>query len=129
MRIEIVPGRYAVCRLAADASVPAWAHGEFVSITRTSEELSVICAESGVPDEVRAERGWTCMKVLGPIPFETVGVAAAITAPLAEAGISVLIVATFDTDYVLVKEEKLEQALAALEAFDLRLATPDSRPE
>jgi len=129
LTLATLPGRYAVCRLAADASVPAWAHGEFVAITRTSEELSVICAESGVPDHVRAERGWTCMKVLGPIPFETVGVAAAITAPLAEAGISVLIVATFDTDYVLVKEEKLEQALAALEAFDLRLATPDSRPE
>lgn len=78
-----------------------------------------------MPDDVRAERGWSCMKVLGPIPFETVGVAAAITAPLAEAGISVLIVGTFDTDYVLVKEEELEKAIAALGTSDLRLTTHD----
>jgi hypothetical protein len=129
LTLVTLPGRYAVCRLAADATVPAWARGEFVSITRTSDELSIICEERGVPDDVRAERGWSCMKVLGPIPFETVGVAAAITAPLAEAGISVLILGTFDTDYVLVKEEKLERALAALEAFDLRLPTPDSLTE
>jgi len=115
LRLETIPGRYAVCRLAADAALPDWALGEVVSITRTSEELSIICEESGVPSDVRAERGWRCMKMVGPIPFETVGVAAAITAPLAKAGISVLIVATFDTDYVLVKEENFERALVALD--------------
>ena len=109
-----LPGLYAVCRLGADAPLPEWAQGEFVSITRTDEELSIICDERFVPADVRAERGWACLKVLGPIPFETVGVAAAITAPLAEAGITVLMVGTFDTDYVLVKEAMREKALAAL---------------
>jgi hypothetical protein len=87
-----------------------------VSITRTDEELSIICDEGAVPRDVRAERGWRCMKVLGPLPFEMVGVAAAITAPLAQAGISVLIVGTFDTDYVLLKDEMRAKAVEALES-------------
>lgn len=114
LRMDTVPGLYAVSRLPADAPLPEWARGEFVSITRTGNELSIICEERFVPAEVRAERGWACMKVAGPIPFETIGVTAAISAPLAEAGISVLIVGTFDTDYVLVKEAMREKAIEAL---------------
>jgi uncharacterized protein len=113
---DVLPGRFAVCRLGARDAVPEWAQGPFVSITRTDEELSIICEESAVPRDVRAERGWTCMKVLGPLPFEMVGVAAAITAPLAQAGISVLIVGTFDTDYVLLKDEMRAKAIEALES-------------
>ena len=117
----ILPNRFAVCRLGAGDAVPDWAVGAFVSITRTDEELSIICDEASVPDDVHAERGWTCLKVLGPLPFEMVGVAAAITAPLAAAGISVLIVGTFDTDYVLVKEELRAKAIAALEGAGLKI--------
>jgi len=112
----VLASRFAVCRLGARDAVPDWARGAFVSITRTDEELSIICDELAVPADTRAERGWTCMKVLGPLPFEMVGLAAAITAPLAEAGVSVLIVGTFDTDYVLVKEELSAKAISALEA-------------
>jgi hypothetical protein len=114
MNISLLEGLFAVCRLPADAPIPDWARSAFVSITRTAEELSIICEEAAVPEEVRAERGWVCFKVLGPIPFETVGVAAAISSALADAGISVLIVGTFDTDYVLVKEEVRERAIQAL---------------
>jgi len=112
--LRTLPGRFAVCRLESTAPLPSWIGESFVSITRTSEELSIICDEALVPADVRAERGFTCMQLLGPIAFETTGIAAAIATPLAEAGISVLIVATFDTDYVLVREEAVDAARAAL---------------
>ncbi len=129
MRISLLPGRIAVCRLGASEAVPEWAGGAFVSITRTDEELSIVCDEAAVPREVQAERGWACMKVLGPLPFEMVGVAAALTAPLAEAGVSVIVVGTFDTDYLLVKEEMRERAIAALERSGARFQTTISAAE
>ena len=116
LNLTTLPGRFAVCRLGADDAVPDWARGALVSITRTEDELSIICEESVVPEEVRAGRGWMCFKVLGPLPFEMVGVAAALTAPLAEAGVSVIVVGTFDTDYLLVKEEMSAKAIEAWEA-------------
>jgi hypothetical protein len=75
-------GRFAVSRLPAEADVPAWAVGALVSLTRTSDELSVICSEDAVPQEATAERGWRCRKVGGPISFELTGVLAALTRPL-----------------------------------------------
>jgi uncharacterized protein len=116
LQMHLLPGRYAVCRLERDAPVPEWARGAFVSVTRTLEELSVVCDERIVPSATRAERGWRCLMVEGPIPFETTGAAAAIATPLAAAKISIFLVATFDTDYLLVKEDALEGALAALRA-------------
>lgn len=123
LTLTALPGRFAVCRLAASDAVPEWARGEVVSITRTEDELSVICDESFVPDGVRAERGWACFKVLGPLPFEMVGVAAALTAPLAQAGVSVIVVGTFDTDYLLVKDAMREQAVAAWKAAGFSINT------
>ena len=115
MQFTLLDGRYAVARLAPDADLPPWAsHGAFVTITRTSDELSIVTEEANVPFDVKAERGWRCLKLDGPIPFETIGVAAKFTSALANAGVSVFVVSTFDTDYVLVKEEALPRALAAL---------------
>ena len=114
MRILPLAGLYAIARLEAGDAVPEWPRGAFLSITRTEEELSIVCDESSVPDGVRSDRGWRCLVVKGPIPFETVGVAASIAAPLAAAGISLFLVATFDTDYVLVKQETYERACLAL---------------
>jgi putative acetyltransferase len=110
-----VDGTFAVCRLAATAPVPAWAtSGDFFSISRTAEELSVVCRQDAVPEGVRSERGWRCLRVAGTIPFAAVGVLAALTAPLAEAGVSVFAVSTFDTDYLLVREPNWNRAVAAL---------------
>jgi hypothetical protein len=114
LRMTTLAGRFAVCRLAADAPLPSWPAGAFVSITRTPDELSIVCEESPVPNDVHAERGWRALRVEGPIPFEVTGVAAGICAPLAAAGISVFLVATFDTDYVLVKAEAYGRAVEAL---------------
>lgn len=126
LTVAVFPGRFAVCRLGAHDVVPDWAQGAVVSITRTAEELSIMCDESFVPADVHAERGWTCMKVVGPLPFEMVGVAAALTAPLAEAGVSLLLIGTFDTDYMLVKEDMRARAIAALEGAGFCVAPPPS---
>jgi hypothetical protein len=92
-----------VCRLAPDADLPAWAMvGAFCSITRASEELSIVVAKNSVPAGVRAEGAWRALKVAGPIPFSAVGILSSIVDPLARAGISVFAISTFDTDYLLV---------------------------
>jgi hypothetical protein len=118
-------GRYAVARLDASAPVPSWPRGDLVSITRTPDELSIVCDEDAVPlsgagegaDVPRSvEHGWRCLAVEGPIPFEMTGVAASLTNALADARISVFVLSTFDTDYVLVKDEAFERACDALRA-------------
>lgn len=116
LRISILPFRLAVCRLAADANLPSWIRGVFTSITRTSDELSIVCDDDAVPSDVTVERGWRALKVEGPIPFEMTGVAAALVAPLAQAKISVFLLATFDTDYLLLKEDVFDAAIAILRA-------------
>lgn len=97
-----------------DAPVPRWAKGTFVSITQTADELSIICPAKGVPVAIRAERDWRAIKIIGPFPLNTVGVLASLAAPLAKARISMLAVATYDTDYILVKGDALAPAVAAL---------------
>jgi hypothetical protein len=113
-----VPGVFAVCRLDAAAELPDAARSSagFWSVTRTEHELSVICAEDAIPEGAAVERGWRCLRVAGPLDFALTGVAAALTAPLAAAGVSVLPVATFDTDYLFARESALSQALDALAA-------------
>jgi hypothetical protein len=115
LNLSVVDGIFAVCKLSADATIPAWATaGHFFSITRTADELSVVCRQGAVPDGIKCERGWRCLRVAGTIPFSVVGVLASLTAPLAEAGISVFAISTFDTDYLLVKAKDLERAVDVL---------------
>jgi hypothetical protein len=111
----LTDGRYAIVRLPADAAVPTWAHGALVSITRTHRELSIVCNEGNVPDVV-ADRGWRCLELAGPLPLDQTGVAAAFTRVLADAGIALFVISTYDTDYVLVRDTKLKQASEALRA-------------
>lgn len=111
----LLDGHYAIVRLPADGAIPAWARGAFCSITRTSDELSIVCDEGGVPDVV-ADRGWRCLKLAGPFPLDQTGVAAAFTRVLADAGIALFVISTYDTDYVLVRDAALEHASAALRA-------------
>jgi len=114
LRIAVLPHRLAVCRLTPEAVMPSWIRGTFTSATRTPTELSLICDEAVVPAEIKAERGFRVLQVIGPIPFDTVGVAAAFVAPLAAAGISVFVIATFDTDYLLVKNDTFARAVQVL---------------
>lgn len=110
-------GLFAVCRLDATEAVPDWAtRASFYSVTHTSDELSVVCLQAQVPADVRCEKGWRGLKVEGPLDFGLVGILASIAAPLAAARISIFALATFDTDYILVKEEQYERAIATLAA-------------
>lgn len=116
LQLTVLPGVLAVCRMAADAPIPAWAtSGPFTCITRTGDELSVVCAAECVPHEATAERSWACLKVAGPLDFALTGVLAGLAAPLADVGIPIFVVSTYDTDYLLVKEKCLQTAINALE--------------
>jgi hypothetical protein len=113
--LVILPDKLAVCRLAVEAPFPEWARpGDLLAFIRSRDELTVVCVERLVPPEVVAERGWRVLQVQGPLDFALVGVLAAITAPLAAAGVSIFALSTYDTDYVLVKEDALERAIQAL---------------
>jgi hypothetical protein len=115
--LRLHAGEYAACRLPANSALPAWAANApgFCSVTRTPAELSIICTAEQVPSDIRHERDWTLVELVGPFPFEAVGILSSVLGPLAQAKISCLAVATFDTDYVLVKSGNLPAALAALE--------------
>lgn len=116
LNLVVVDGTFAICKLEADVPIPPWATAShFFSITRTAEELSIVIPQDAVPEVVGGERSWRCLRVTGTIPFSVVGVLASLTAPLAEAGISVFALSTFDTDYLLVKEADFEQALDVLQ--------------
>jgi hypothetical protein len=115
LTLEVLPGSFAVCRLEAEAAVPEWASGRFVSVTRTDGELSVVCAEGSVPASVRAEGGWRCLRVRGPLGFGMTGILASLASPLASSGVSIFVVSTYDTDYLMVQERDLDRARDALE--------------
>jgi hypothetical protein len=117
-----------VARLSGTAPLPAWADGPgLVSITRRTGELSIVCAERRVPADVQAQRGYRALEVEGPIDFQEIGVLHALTGPLAREAISMLAIATFDTDLVLVREETLERARAVLRAAGHRVEDGSSR--
>ena len=107
-----------MCRLAPDDEIPQWAlsGGGFVSVTRTSDELSLVCAENAVPRGISREPGWRIFKVEGPFDFTLTGVLASVAQPLAEAALSIFTISTYDTDYVMVKEQDVEKAVQALAA-------------
>lgn len=117
MNLTLLPDEFAVCQLPADAPIPVWATGPsaFLSITRTSEELSITCPAAFVPADVKQEGPWRAFKVAGPLDFALTGVLASLAAPLAQAGISIFAVATYRTDYVLVKATQVDAATRVLQ--------------
>jgi hypothetical protein len=110
-----VGGRFAVCKLPPNSAVPAWGMaGDVFSVTRTVEELSVVCRQELVPSGTQAEVGWRCLRVAGAMPFTLVGVLASLTGPVAAAGVGIFVVSTFDTDYLFVKDAEFQAAVTAL---------------
>ena len=115
LHLSVLDGRLVVCRLDPRAQIPAWATGApFFSVTRTPDELSIVCPEERVPAGVTCERGWRAFKFEGPFEFGMMGVLASVAAPLAQSEVSILAIATYDTDYVLVEESQLVLAMQAL---------------
>ena len=117
MRLSLIEGEFGVARLDADDPAPAWSQtGSITSLTRTAEELSVVCAASAIPPGFRAERGWSCLRVVGPLDFSMTGVLSSIVGPLAAAKVSVFTLSTYDTDYLLVRSRSLQTAIECLRA-------------
>jgi hypothetical protein len=115
VKLKALVGDYAISRLDRAALIPAWADGEgFVSIARTEDEVSVACLASRVPVGVQTDAGWRVLKFIGPFAFTETGIAAAVLNPLAEQAIGILLVSTFDTDYLLVKVADFERTQKAL---------------
>ncbi len=115
LSLTLLPHRYTVCRFAPEAPIPTeMMRGDLFCIIRTPDELSIVCSESDAPTPEVVERGWRVLKLEGPFPFEMTGVLVSVLNPLAEAGVSIFALSTYDTDYVLIKEEKLDEAVAVL---------------
>lgn len=116
LHLEATEIRLAVCRLDAGREVPSWVDRsrEFTSVTRTMDELSIVCARDDVPEGIPMEGPWRALRVQGPIVMTLIGVVAAVANPLADAGISIFTLSTFDTDYILVHEPDFDAAVGAL---------------
>jgi len=115
LTLTVLPERLAICHLPPEAPLPEWlARAPFWSVTRTAQEPSIVLPEENVPASWEAERGYRCLKVLGPLDLSLTGVLASLAVPLAEAGVSIFAISTCDTDYVLVREDDLERAKGVL---------------
>ena len=116
MRLRTLPDSYAVVRLHPGAKLPDWVDkGPFRSVTRTEHEVSVVCRDHDVPGGESVDRGWTVLEVMGPLDFSLSGVVASLVVPLAEAGVPIFVISTFESDYVLVRSADLGRAADALE--------------
>jgi len=117
VRLARLTGRYAVSRLDPSEAFPGWADGSgFVSISRSAEELSIVCREERVPSGIKQDGGWTCYKFQGPFAFGETGIVLSVIRPLSENGIGIFVVSTFDGDHMLIKEADSTRAEAILAA-------------
>lgn len=117
LKLTVYPEMLAVARLNAEQPWPEWAlQSPFVSISRTTDELSIVCETKFVPENVQAERNWRGLRVVGTLDFSQVGILASLAAPLAQAQISIFVLSTYDTDYLLLREHEFNEAVAVLTA-------------
>ncbi len=126
LTLRLLPAAFAICRLDPDDPIPAWfPRRGFTAAIRADDELSIYCNEDAVPEDVRAVRGWRAFQLVGPFDFSETGVIAAVAGPLAEAGISISVLATHDTDYLFVRNDALESAAEILQAAGHRVVGQD----
>jgi hypothetical protein len=118
LTLTVFPNLYAICRLDPRSAVPDWATGnDFVSVSRTSDELSIVCPEANVPSAVARTSGWRVLKCEGPLDNALTGIMASLAEPLADANVSIFPIATHDTDYLLIRESQLDVAINALTSY------------
>ena len=123
VQLRTLPETYAIVRLQPGSELPEWIDkGPFRSVTRTDNEVSVVCRDRDVPEGESAERGWRVLEVLGPLDFSLTGVVASLVDPLSRAAIPIFVISTFETDYLLVRGHDLEDAVEALELADHEVA-------
>lgn len=116
VRLQRLPGELAIARLPPAEPTPEWAHGTalFVSVSRTTDELSIVCPAEWMPDDVACSSGWVALKVLGQIDLSAVGVLASLADILRDARVSLFVVSTYDTDYLLVPHSDADRSIQAL---------------
>jgi len=118
MKLTVLKQVLGVCRLNSDQTIPSWAQQSkqsFVSITYTEDELSIVCPLELIPDGMQCEKPWKAIKIIGPLDFGLTGILSSLTVPLAQNGISIFAISTFDTDYILIKENDLDNAKRILQ--------------
>ena len=117
LTLRLLEDRFCVCKLNKDETIPEWAYkGQFYSITRTQDELSIVCEQTNTPSGIQCEKDWTILKIEGVLDFSLVGILSAISTILAENKISIFAISTFDTDYILIKYVDVETAVRVLTA-------------
>ena len=115
LTLIILRETFAICRIDKEASITDWAfQGGLVSVTRTKDELSIVCPQINVPKGILCNQGWSCLKVKGPLDLASTGILSSIATTLEKEGMSLFSISTYDTDYILVKEKDLEKAIFAL---------------
>ncbi|AFD00897.1 hypothetical protein Mtc_2159 [Methanocella conradii HZ254] len=117
MKLSLLKGKFAVCRLEKSAPIPEWLkESTFFTVSRTYDELSFVCSQESIPEYIECDKDWRCLQVEGPLPFNETGILASLTAPLANAKIPIFVFSTYDTDYVMVKDGDLDKAVRTLSA-------------
>lgn len=115
LTLKLLNETYGVCRLDKTDLIPEWVKkSDFYSITKTSEELSIVCAQAYIPNGVKYEKDWRALKIEGPLDFSLIGILAPISTILAKKGISIFAISTYDTDYILVKNKDIDIAIESL---------------
>ncbi len=115
LKIKLLQGIYAVCQIKETEKVPSWVEEkEFFSITKTDDEISVVMLQDKISNDIKAEKDWRILKVEGTLDFSLIGILAKISDILAKNQISIFVISTFNTDYILVKEEKIDKAMTVL---------------
>lgn len=116
LTFQLLSGEYSLCRLAPEESIPDWlAASAFFSISKSANELSIVCESQFVPPEVKHNGQWRLLKILEVLDLSLTGITAQFSTALANAAVNICVIASYDTDYVMVKEEKLSIAITALE--------------
>jgi uncharacterized protein len=119
LKLIVLPGHYSLCRLKPSDTVPDWvATSSFYSISKSPEELSIVCETAFVPDSVKKSDGWRLLKIDAILDLSLTGITAKFSTALTGAGVNLCVIATYDTDYIMVKEEKLTTAITALAKAD-----------
>lgn len=117
VKLNVLEGRYSVCKLPLKTPIlENCVDARLWSLTITSEEISLVCPEGYEPQGGLNEAGWRVLKVVGTLDFDQIGILSGISSVLAEAGISIFALSTYDTDYILVKESRLSAAAQALQS-------------
>ena len=115
LTMKLLKEKYGVCRLDKAELIPQWVTvSDFFSVTKTSDELSIVCNENNIPSGIKCEKNWRVLKIEGPLDFSLIGIIASISSILEQKSISIFAVSTYDTDYILVKDKNIDNAIAAL---------------